>query len=56
MPSSRGGTGRAGKEWPADAPVEITADLETLRRYEQGLSAWRAEVESYCAGRGIACP
>jgi uncharacterized protein (DUF58 family) len=34
-------------------PVEITADLETLRRYEESFSAWRAEIESFCNGRGI---
>jgi uncharacterized protein (DUF58 family) len=36
------------------APVEISADLDLLRRYREQLAAWRAEVESYCAGRGIA--
>lgn len=35
------------------AAVEITADLETLRRYDDGLRAWRAEVETFCNGRGI---
>ena len=34
-------------------PVEITADLETLRRYDESLRAWRAEIESFCSGRGI---
>jgi uncharacterized protein (DUF58 family) len=34
-------------------PVEITADLDTLRRYEETLAAWRHEIESYCIGRGI---
>jgi uncharacterized protein (DUF58 family) len=34
-------------------PVEITADLETLRRYEESFNAWRAEIESFCNGRGI---
>jgi hypothetical protein len=27
--------------------------LETLRRYEESFSAWRAEIESFCNGRGI---
>jgi uncharacterized protein (DUF58 family) len=35
------------------APVEITADLETLRRYETNLRAWQSEIESFCNGRGI---
>lgn len=34
-------------------PVEISADLETLRRYQESLQAWRDEVESFCNGRGI---
>jgi len=33
--------------------IEITADLDTLRRYEESLSAWRAEIESFCSGRGM---
>jgi uncharacterized protein (DUF58 family) len=33
--------------------VEITADLDTLRRYETSLAAWRGEIESFCNGRGI---
>lgn len=35
-------------------PIEITADLETLRRYQDGLRQWRDEIESFCSGRGIA--
>lgn len=35
------------------APVEITADLDTLRRYHEHLAAWRTEVENFCSGRGI---
>ncbi len=35
------------------SPVEISADLELIRRYKQQLASWRAEVESYCSGRGI---
>jgi uncharacterized protein (DUF58 family) len=34
-------------------PVEITADLNTLQRYEESFSSWRAEIESFCSGRGI---
>lgn len=34
-------------------PVEITADLDVLRRYDQSLHAWRAEIETFCSGRGI---
>jgi uncharacterized protein (DUF58 family) len=34
-------------------PVEITADLDVLRQYDDNLRAWRAEIESFCAGRGI---
>jgi uncharacterized protein (DUF58 family) len=35
------------------AAVEITADLEVLRRYDENLRAWRDEIESFCNGRGI---
>jgi uncharacterized protein (DUF58 family) len=34
-------------------PVEITADLDTLQRYQQSLQSWRAEIESFCTGRGM---
>jgi uncharacterized protein (DUF58 family) len=34
-------------------PVEITADLDALQRYQESLSTWRAEIESFCNGRGI---
>lgn len=33
--------------------VEVTADLDVLRRYHENLSAWRREVETFCTGRGI---
>jgi uncharacterized protein (DUF58 family) len=36
------------------APVEITADLDALRRYDENLRAWREEIETFCHGRGIA--
>lgn len=35
------------------AAVEISADLDVLRRYRQNLDNWRGEVESFCNGRGI---
>jgi len=35
------------------APVEITADLDALRRYDENLRAWREEIETFCHGRGI---
>ncbi|HNP73058.1 MAG TPA: DUF58 domain-containing protein [Kouleothrix sp.] len=35
------------------AAIEITADFEVLRQYDDHLRAWRAEVESFCSGRGI---
>ena len=35
------------------APIEITADLDVLRRYDENLRAWRDEIESFCNGRGI---
>lgn len=35
------------------AAVEISADLDLLRRYRENLASWRAEIESFCAGRGI---
>jgi uncharacterized protein (DUF58 family) len=34
-------------------PIEITADLEVLRRYDENLRAWREDIESFCNGRGI---
>lgn len=34
-------------------PIDITADIDLLRRYEENLASWRAEVESFCNGRGI---
>lgn len=33
--------------------VEISADLELLRRYRENLASWRAEIESFCNGRGL---
>jgi uncharacterized protein (DUF58 family) len=34
-------------------PIEITADLDVLRRYDEHLRTWRAEIENFCNGRGI---
>lgn len=34
-------------------PVEITADLELLRRYDASLRSWQSEIESFCSGRGM---
>jgi uncharacterized protein (DUF58 family) len=33
--------------------VEISADLDLLRRYEENLRTWQAEIESFCSGRGM---
>lgn len=33
--------------------VEITADLETLRRYDESLRAWQQQIEMFCHGRSI---
>ncbi|HEX9371328.1 MAG TPA: DUF58 domain-containing protein [Roseiflexaceae bacterium] len=35
------------------APIDITADVDVLRQYDENLRAWRAEIESFCHGRGI---
>jgi uncharacterized protein (DUF58 family) len=35
-------------------PVDLTADVDLLRRYEQQLSDWRDEVADFCNARGIA--
>ena len=35
-------------------PVDLTADVDLLRRYEQSLRQWRNELASYCSGHGIA--
>lgn len=33
--------------------VEISADIELIQRYKANLARWRAEIESFCSGRGI---
>jgi uncharacterized protein (DUF58 family) len=35
-------------------PVDLTADLDLLRRYEEAVRGWREEVANYCAGHDIA--
>jgi uncharacterized protein (DUF58 family) len=35
-------------------PIDLTADLDLLRRYEANVRAWREEIATYCAGHGIA--
>lgn len=34
-------------------PIEISADLDLLRRYRENLTAWQAEIESFCSGRSM---
>jgi uncharacterized protein (DUF58 family) len=34
-------------------PIEISADLGLIQRYRENLESWRAEIESYCGGRGM---
>jgi hypothetical protein len=33
--------------------VEITADLDLLRRYRQNFESWQQEVETFCSNRAI---
>jgi uncharacterized protein (DUF58 family) len=35
-------------------PVDLTADVDLLRRYEESVRGWREEVAQYCAIHGIA--
>lgn len=35
------------------AVIEISADLDLLRRYRENLAAWRSEIETFCNGRAI---
>jgi hypothetical protein len=32
-------------------PVEISADPQMMRRYDENLKSWQAEIERYCQGR-----
>jgi len=34
-------------------PVEISADIGLIQRYRENLATWRAEIESFCTGRGM---
>ncbi|GAB4111801.1 MAG: DUF58 domain-containing protein [Roseiflexaceae bacterium] len=34
-------------------PIEISADAELMRRYDQNLRSWQAEIEQFCHGRGM---
>lgn len=36
------------------APIDLTADLDLLRRYEETVRGWREEIATYCAGHDIA--
>jgi uncharacterized protein (DUF58 family) len=33
--------------------VDLTADLDLIRRYQRNLESWRAEIADYCTSRGI---
>lgn len=33
--------------------IELTADLEAMRRYEENLQQWRGAIEAFCNGRNI---
>jgi len=33
--------------------VEISADIGLIQRYRESLASWRAEIESFCNGRGM---
>ena len=35
-------------------PVDLTADLDLLRRYEATVRSWRDEIAAYCTGHSIA--
>ena len=36
------------------APIDLTADVDLLRRYSEGLQAWREELAAYCSSHDIA--
>jgi uncharacterized protein (DUF58 family) len=35
------------------APVDLTADLDLIQRYQRNLESWRDEIGEYCNARGI---
>lgn len=35
------------------APVDLTADLDLIRRYQRSLQSWRDEIGEFCTARGI---
>lgn len=35
------------------APVDLTADVDLIRRYQRSLQTWRDEIADYCTGHGI---
>jgi uncharacterized protein (DUF58 family) len=37
-----------------DQAVEITADYESLARYQAGLAAWQAEIRAWCSRHNVA--
>jgi uncharacterized protein (DUF58 family) len=36
------------------APIDLTADVDLLRRYSESLQAWREEITAYCSSHDIA--
>ena len=36
------------------APIDLTADLDLLQRYEATVRSWREEIAAYCSGHSIA--
>jgi uncharacterized protein (DUF58 family) len=37
----------------SNAEVEITAEYDLIERYKSGLAAWQAELQQFCAARGM---
>ncbi|MEA2725391.1 MAG: hypothetical protein QOH59_3162, partial [Gemmatimonadales bacterium] len=36
------------------APIDLTADLDLLQRYEASVRSWRDEIATFCSGHSIA--